>query len=400
MVESRSATTLERELAAAGQGAARVAFELASRQDRQDWRGVDPYDGLRSPLARVLAGRRPRQAFVQAVRRSPVNLRPMLGIGPCQMVAATGLAATAASRMTGEEPWWGELRDRLGSLTAARQFPGGPGRGLWGYEFDVQTRWGFYGSRTPNAIATVVAARGCLDAGRLTGPQQTTLGGALLRCFWRGTYFAYTPASTVLIHNANLLVASLAARLAGSDQLERQLREALRRAARGAVETALAAQRPDGSWPYGEGRSLDWVDGYHTAYSLLALDQSLALLDGEASRTALDRGARFYFAELFDGPVPRYLAGSNAGPSDINNVATGLRAAVWGAERGHVVSTFPGRVLEVLRDGFWDAGRQHMRASAAGHRPTARLDYPRWGAAPALDALTALAAWERGRRSP
>jgi hypothetical protein len=400
MVESRSATTLEYELAAAGQDATGLALELASRQERQDWRGPDPYDGLMSPLASVLVGRRPRQALVQAVRRSPVNLRPLLGIGPHRMAAATGLAATAASRMPAEDPWWGGLRDRLGSLTAARQFTGGPARGLWGYEFDVQTRWGFYGSGSPNAVATVVAARGCLDAGSLTGLQQTMLGGALLRCFWRGTYFAYTPDSTVLIHNANLLVASLAARLAASSHLERRLREALRRAARGAVETALASQRPDGSWPYGEGPSLGWVDGYHTAYSLLALDEALAMVEGEPGRAAVDRGARFYFAKLFDGPVPRYLAGSNAGPSDINNVATGLRAAVWGAERGHVVSTFPGRVLEVLRAGFWDARRQHMWASAARHRPAARLDHPRWGAAPALDALTALAAWERGRRSP
>jgi hypothetical protein len=400
MVESRAAaTTLERELAAVGQEATRLALELATHQDVQGWRGPDPYDGLLSPVAGLLAGRRSRQALVQAVRRSPVNLRPLLGIGPLRMAAATGLAASAAARMTGVDPWWGALRDRLGSLTAAQQIPGGPARGLWGYEFDVQTRWGFYGSGSANAIATVVAARGCLDAGSLTGTRQAALGEALLGCFWRGTYFAYTLDSTVLIHNANLLVASLAARLACGRELEPGLRAALRRAAGSAVETAVAAQRPDGSWPYGEGPSLGWVDGFHTAYSLLALDETLAVVDGPAGRAALDRGARFYFTALFDGPVPRLFAGPRAGPSDINNVATGLRAAVWGAERGHVAPTVPGRVLEVLRDGFWDARRQQVRASTARHRPAARLDFPRWGAAPALDALTALAAWEQGRGS-
>jgi hypothetical protein len=217
------------------------------------------------------------------------------------------------------------------------------------------------------------------------------LGDGLLRCFWRGTYFAYTPDSSVLIHNANLLVAALAARLATDGELEAPLRQSLRRAAAASVGTALASQRPDGSWPYGEGVRLGWVDGYHTAYSLLALDDVTTLLE-EPGRPALAQGARFYFDRLFDGAVPRFLAGRKAGPSDVNNVATGLRAAVWGCSRGYIAPDFPTQVFEVLREDFWSPARRYVRASANGLRPTAWLDYPRWGAAPALDALTALAA--------
>jgi hypothetical protein len=368
-----------------------LAAALVVRQERRQWSGADPYDGLASPLASVLAGRRPRQALIQAVRRSPVNLRPLLGIGPRRMAAATGLAASAASRLAAE-PFWAERRDQLGGLTAARQLGQGPARGLWGYEFDVQTRWAAYEAGSANAIATVMAARGCLDAGSLDPERQGLLARALLRCLWRGTHFAYTPDSDVLIHNANLLVASLAARLAGDGATEASLRASLRRAAAAAVATALAAQRPDGSWPYGEGRRLGWVDGYHTAYSLLALDDAVALLGGASEdHAALERGARFYFGRLFDGAVPRFLAGPRAGPSDVNNVATGLRAAVWGASRGHVAGEFPRQVLTVLK-GLWDPRGGYFRASASRRRPTARLDYPRWGAAPALDALTALAA--------
>ena len=52
--------------------------------EERDWRGYDPYDALNSPLAPYLTlgtsfGRR---ALTQAVKRSPVNLRPLLRIRP------------------------------------------------------------------------------------------------------------------------------------------------------------------------------------------------------------------------------------------------------------------------------------------------------------------------------
>jgi hypothetical protein len=350
----------------------RLAVALIAHQEQQSWTGMDPYDGLASPVARLLVGRRLRQGLVQVVRRSPLNLRPLLGIGPRRMAATTGLVATAANRLAAE-PLWADLRKRLGAWTSARQTPQGPSRGLWGYEFDVQTRWGYYRAGSPNAIATVLAGNGCLDAGSLHRQQRELLGAALLRCFWRGTYFAYTPTSDVLIHNANLLVAALAARLATDGEPETPLRDALRQAARAAVEIALARQRTDGSWPYGEGASLDWVDGYHTAYSLLALDGAITVLGNTDAQAALKRGARFYFDQLFDGAVPRFLAGPKAGPSDVNNVATGLRAAVWGASRGYVPPEFPGRVYEVLRDAFWSFDRGYVRRRGGDpQRPGAR----------------------------
>jgi hypothetical protein len=375
---------------AARDEAYRLATALVLQQEHQGWIGADPYDGLASPVSRLIAHPRLRQGLVQGVRRSPINLRPLLGIRPRRMVAAIGLAATASSRLA-DEPLWKELRDQLGAWTSAGQASEKPFSGLWGYEFDVQTRWGYYAAGSPNAIATVIAANGCIDAGSLHQRGRASLGAALLRCFWRRTYFAYTPDSNKLIHNANLLVAALAARLALDVELEATLREDLRLAATTSVETTLERQRPDGSWPYGEGSSLGWVDGYHTAYSLLALHDAITYLGGISWRPSLERGAQYYFDRLFDGAVPRLLAGSKPGRSDVNNVATGLRAAVWGTSQGLACPDFPARVFAVLRDRFWRPERDYVMASAKNLRPAGRLNYPRWGAAPALDALTAMA---------
>jgi hypothetical protein len=372
--------------------ALQLAEALAVHLDECRWAGADPYDGLASPLATHLwpGPWRLRQVFVQCVRRSPVNLRGLLRIDPRQMAAATGLAATASARLAAD-PVWQARRDWLARRTAERQIEHGCSTGLWGYEFDVQTRWGFYAAGSPNIVATSFAAHGCLEGGALDDERATWLGRALLDQLWRGQYFAYTPTTSVLIHNANLLGAALAARLAELTGLAAELRHELRDAAAFAVATAARFQRPDGSWPYGQGRGLGWVDGYHTAYSLLSLDEVCARgIAEDVGRAALERGARFYFAQLFDGTRPVYFAGRHNGPSDVNNVATGLRAAVWGARRGSVPPAFPAGVLRFLYDQFWHNGR-YFKASATRWRPTARMDYPRWAGAPALDALTFLA---------
>lgn len=370
-----------------------MAELLCLRMDKHEWHGADPYDGLSTPLAGLAHRPLVRQALQQAVRRSPINMRAALRIPGHRMAAATGLAATAAFRLAAA-PFWSDMLDRLGRWTAQRQFSSGLFRGLWGYEFDVQTRWGFYAAGSPNIVATSFAAHGCLDAQSVEPVQLQWLGSGLMRHFWRDRFFAYTAESDVLIHNANLLGAELAARLSELDQLSATLRSSLRAAAADSAHTTLAHQRADGSWPYGEDPRLGWVDGFHTAYNLLSLESLIPISD-DSARPALQSGARYYFEHLFRDGIPLYYADRPGGPSDINNVATGLRAAVWGAHRGYAPHQLPAQVLEHLVAVFWDPAG-FFRASnriTPGHR----LNYPRWGAAPALDALSSLISWNHER---
>ncbi|NLX55702.1 MAG: delta-aminolevulinic acid dehydratase, partial [Planctomycetaceae bacterium] len=50
--------------------------------ESSDYAGYDPYDALNSPLIRRISGKSKcaRMAFTQALRRCPVNLRPLLGV--------------------------------------------------------------------------------------------------------------------------------------------------------------------------------------------------------------------------------------------------------------------------------------------------------------------------------
>src|SRR5262245_1815773 len=48
----------------------------------ESWIGYDPYDGLKSPVARLFffSNKFARTALTQLVKRCPINLRPILGI--------------------------------------------------------------------------------------------------------------------------------------------------------------------------------------------------------------------------------------------------------------------------------------------------------------------------------
>ena len=107
-----------------------------------------------------------------------------------------------------------------------------------------------------------------------------------------GAYFGYLPGDDTPIHNANMLVAALLARLGRLTG-----REDFADAARAAVHYTVNRQRADGAWPYGEQPHLTWVDGFHTGY---VLDCLLTCIDagvgGQAAERAWRRGLRYYAA--------------------------------------------------------------------------------------------------------
>jgi hypothetical protein len=361
-----------------------MADALFRWAEARDWAGPDPYDGLTGPLARLAVHPLLRQAVLQSVKRSRVNLRPFLGIGSLRTATATGTAAVACARLSSSHVW----RERalgLGRWTATEQMSGRYA-GLWRYEFDVQTRWAYYPASVPNLVATTFCADGCLDTGTLGEDAMRALAHGLLKHLYNGRFFTYTPTSGVLIHNANLMGAALASRLSGVETLPRDLAGRLSGAARRAVEVSLVGQRPDGSWPYGEATRLDWVDGFHTGYVLLRLEQAAARLDMDV-RDPLERGAHHYLRNLFDGPLPRYFADGRT-RRDPNNDATAVRMAAWVAERGLASADFACAVLTAVADRYPGLGTDTPAGVAPGNR--ALWESPRWSTAPLLDALTAL----------
>lgn len=269
----------------------------------QDFAGRDPYDGLLSPLARILPSRLPRQVWVQLIKRQGEAVRRISGIPKVRMSKSLALFSMAAANLGNYE-----LANRLADDLLAKG-KGGP----WGYEFDVQTRWAHYPAGSPNVIATSFAIRALSAVDRL--PEVSDKTREWLRSLRRGPgYFAYTPMSDRLIHNGSLLAAESLMRLGETSEIVSD-----------AVEVSVNAQRADGSWPYGSGKDLDWIDNFHTAYVLESLHYLAS--QGLVDDGVLQRGVSYWLNNLFlPTGEPLYFASSKSPSTDIHNVATAAGA--------------------------------------------------------------------------
>jgi hypothetical protein len=277
----------------------------------------------------------------------------------------------------------------------------------WGYHFDVQTRVFFYPQTQPNTIATAFAGLALLDAFDSTGDSKALDLAVSASDFFTnhvpqtktpsGAYFGYLPGDRTPIHNANMLVCALLARVArllGCEELADQ--------AAAGMEYTVTRQRPDGSWPYGEQSGLDWIDGFHTGY---VLDSLLTCMRaGVGDSTAEDAwrlGLHFYASNLIeDDGTPRYKPASRYpvdGQCAAQAIQTLSRARPYEPNAAPLRWRVFNYALNRLSrgDGTYAFQRERLWANRAAH--------PRWVQAPMLVALTHLIAsanYQNGASSP
>ncbi len=269
-----------------GESPRQVFQKLHDFCQAREWRGYDPYDGLNSPLAQVLPGKKARQAWTQLHKRSPVNLRALCGIKPQLNSMALALFAMGS----GDE----RLLDLLDSLRTPE--------GGWGYPFGWQSRAFYAAPNTPNLICTVLA----LKAHRRFGRKCDT--GFVERLITERDgekWIRYIPQSDTQVHNINLMGAALLGR---GD----------------CVEFSVKRQRTDGSWWYGEAENQRWIDNFHTGYNLVAL-REYEQMTGDASFADAARRGLTYWDKVFwleDGS-PRYYHNQTY-PLDIHCSAQGI----------------------------------------------------------------------------
>jgi hypothetical protein len=325
-----------------------------------------------------------RRLLTQAVKRSPLNLRPVLGIRPDWNAKAIALVASGYARLgaAGDDAARDEAAGRLAWLAAR-----GPG---WGYHFPVQTRFFAYGPESPNTIATSFAVHALLDGYELLDLERlgvdvesacNFLVDAMLTSSEHGTFFRYVPSEDDLVHNANLLACSVLVRAARVLEQPRLLE-----CAGPAVMTSLAAQRDEGSWPYAESAHGSWVDNFHTAYVL----ESLAHCAGSITkaRGVLERGVDYWERELFlpDG-TPKY-APDRVFPVDAHCYASAIDAylalAPWHAaaldRAERAADLLVTRMLDPSGYVYFQQERFWMN----------RVPFVRWTTAPSFKALTGL----------
>jgi hypothetical protein len=348
---------------------------IRSWGEARNWKGYDPYDALNSPVASLLTlgtglGRR---VLTQAVKLSPLNLRPILGIQPAWNAKALGLVASGYARL------WAATGDGTARLEAERWLAwleANRSGAAWGYPFDVQTRFFRYARGTPNTIATSFVAHAFLDGAELLEDERW-LGPAVDAARFLettmltpgGEYFRYLAFEDEVVHNANLLACAVLAR-AG-----------LWEAAARPLESSLRAQREDGSWLYSEGPQGAWVDNFHTAYVLESLAHCTPSFP--EVRGPLERGFDFWERMLFqtDG-TPKYSIGA-VYPIDAHCYASAIDAWV-AAGRIEPALRIARLLVERMLDPTGYVWFQERRFW------TSRVPFVRWTTAPTFRALAGL----------
>lgn len=375
----------------------------------EGWAGYDPYDGLNSPLIKALTfnSKTLRTVATQLNKRSPVNFRPLLGIRKEFNPKGVALAARALivlSRGKGSDPRgrvdlspFAELagglekdvKYLLSKLDELRS--GAYAEACWGYNFDWQSRAFFAPRGTPNVVSTVTAAHAFLDWHEATGDErafETACGSSrfLLDRINRASdgddfCFSYTPEDHSRVHNVNLLAAELLARIFAKDG-----REEYRDAAVRAMRYTVARQGEDGSWPYGEDRSQEWIDNFHTGFVLVSLKNIGAYLDLTELRASLVAGYEFYAKRFF-------LADSTPGyyhdrlyPVDVHSAAQAIITFVEMTDLMPNARQMADRAAKWAIDNLQDpAGFFHFQRRRLY---TIRIPYMRWAQAWMLYALS------------
>ncbi|MGE5178763.1 MAG: hypothetical protein ACM3PF_06695 [Bacteroidota bacterium] len=346
---------------------------ILERAELDGWAGSDPYDALLSPVGRAVSrfGGLPRFVLSQLVLRLPAA---RTWANPPATVNTKGLAlflgAVTRSRHLLGTTRSRELARELVAEIESRATPAGQGLG-WGYPFPWQSRSFWAPAGTPNAVVTVTVgwhALDCADAFGDASARAIGLGAArFLASGLRvtpdppdGAALSYTPADATRVVNVSALASRLLLR-AGKETGDADLTTLGGRLLR----FVLAAQRPDGSWPYASDKGGAWMDSFHTGFVVESLvsarEMGAPIPDGALSR-GIEAYDRFFGR---DGASRLTLAESS--PLDAHSAAQGMitygaiaSAPSFSDSRHHAARAAALTIADWALRALWVRGESHF----------------------------------------
>ena len=303
---------------------------LKIHNEREEYKGWDPYDGLNSKVFQTLPLLKQsafcRLAMIQFFKRCPINFRRIalvpkdynakgIGLflqGYCNLYKAVRLNSDLAKQFGTD----GELLEKineLGQLLISLQSKGYSGA-CWGYNFDWQARRLFlFPKYTPTVVATNFCATALMDAYEITKNKEyldVALSAAkfvmddLHRAEYNGGFlFSYSPLQgNDTVFNASLLGSKLLAYCYKYTNKQEYLD-----AARASVLACCNGQSEDGSWVYGMLPVQSWIDSFHTGYNLDGLIAYEEQTGDTSFHENIEKGFDFYIKNFFeeDG-CPKY----------------------------------------------------------------------------------------------
>lgn len=320
-----------------------------------DYKGYDPADGLTSYLRPLTCGNLfLDRLLMQLIWRSPINLRPLLGVKPLESNIGRGYMAwgyLTMFKLTGEKTYKDKAVTCLEWLVKNRA----PGfeHYSWGKMFDFSSRGGRQGKYEPITVWTSLIGQAFLEAYEILGDQKY-LEVAESICCWiierprnqtdSGFCINYTPfgKGDCTIHNQSMLAAAMLARTAKFTNNTEYMN-----VAREAMKYTCTRQLPDGSWYYGEDPKYHWIDNFHTGYNLDALKCYIECTKDNTYERNLKKGFSFFKNNFFEQtgrskyyhnrtyPIDSQCCSqaietlANFSDYDESSLAEGIRVANW-----------------------------------------------------------------------
>jgi hypothetical protein len=304
--------------------------------EKANWTAYDTFDGLSSPYARVLTFGNGflKQVWQQGVRRFPINLRPLLGIKPSMGTKAMGFFAQGYLKLYQAHADAAALEKAKFCLKWLMENRSKPFRNYcWGNHFDYQSRGGAIPKGLPTIVWTGLIGNAFLDVYDITGEEEYLAVAKSVADFIveelgsfkaeGGTCLRYYPGEEHMIHNSNVIGASLLARVNAlvPDSRYSELAHA-------AVDFTVSHQTPEGAWYYGVESKYRWVDSFHTGYVLEAVDIFNRYSGSQKYVAAVEKGYRYFVETFFGGDgTPRYYDYKTR-PLDIQCASQGIQTLV------------------------------------------------------------------------
>lgn len=283
-----------------------IRQSLLNHIEAQKLMGFDPHDGLESPLIQrsiLNKSRIAKLAFLQFIKRSPINFRPLFGIKPHCNPKAIGLYLSSLCNLNLLNDRSDEIQLYIDKLreTTNPFYP----EYAWGYPFDWQARAFFQPKNYPTVVASSFVGQALLDIYEKTGREECLDMAVSTAEFFMnhlnrskvGEYFSfsYSPADTSVVFNATALGARHLARICKITG-----NRAYGEIAHQAIMPLIEFQNQDGSWAYGLQSHHTWIDSFHTGYNLECLFETQKYLEHSSFNSAIEKGLEFYLSELFE----------------------------------------------------------------------------------------------------
>jgi len=285
--------------------------------EKNNYKGYEPFDGLSSFL-RIFTFKNIflERVLQQLVRKSIINIRPLIGITKKDSTKGRGYMAWGyltmfkATRDSSYKQKTIDCIDWLDKNKATKYKTHS-----WGNHFDFTSRGGQLPKHEPIIVWTSLIGQAVLDAYEIFKDEKYLyLANSI--CDWilavprertnTGDCLSYVAYKGSYIHNSNMLGGAMLGRTSHFVK-DRKRKEELLKVAKSAMIYSCSRQLFDGSWWYGEDEMYHWIDNFHTGYNLDSLKCYIDYTGDKDFNDNLKKGFNFFKNNFFESDgMPKY----------------------------------------------------------------------------------------------